>query len=376
MDDRKLKIAMLGHKYIPSREGGIEVVVEELAARLVQRGHQVTCYNRSRRLTTPPDYVPIREYKGIRLKTVFTIEQRGWAAMTSSLFGALCTALGRYDIVHFHAEGPCFFIWLPKLFRKTCVATIHSLDWQRAKWRNGFASKYIHWGEKAAVRFADRIIVLSPSVQDYFAQTYGRETIVIPNGVTRPQPQQADQITQQFGLHKDEYLLFLGRIVPEKGLEYLIQAYKQLHTEKKLVIAGGGSDTERYVKDLQDLCASEERIVFTGFVEGQLLEELYSNAYLYCLPSDLEGMPLSLMEAMSYGNCCVVSDIPECADVVEDYGIVFQKGNVADLTDKLQNLCDHPNQVEDMKRASADYICGKYSWEDMANQTLEVYGSH
>ena len=153
----------------------------------------------------------------------------------------------------------------------------------------------------------------------------------------------------------------------------MIEAYKELHTDKKLVIAGGSSDTDDFLQEIQTLAAGDDRIIFTGFVAGQALEELYSNAYLYLLPSDLEGMPLSLLEAMSYGNCCVVSDIAECAEVVEDKAVTFQKSNVQDLKEKLQKLCDDPATVQKYKNAAADFICRKYDWDEITRQTLEIY---
>lgn len=371
----KLRIAMLGHKRIPSREGGIEIVVEELSTRMAALGHSVTCFNRGGHHVSGKEFDngKVKRYKGVRLITVPTLDKKGLAAMTSSFFAALQTALGKYDVVHFHAEGPCAMIWLPKLLGKRCVVTIHGLDWQREKWKNGFASKYIHLGEKMAVKYADEIIVLSKGVQEYFQKTYGRKTLFIPNGVNRPVLRKADLIKNKFGIDKDGYLLFLGRIVPEKGIRYLVQAYKQLHTDKKLVIAGGSSDTDDFMKEIQALAAGDGRIIFTGFVAGQALEELYSNAYLYLLPSDLEGMPLSLLEAMSYGNCCVVSDIAECAEVVEDKAVTFQKSNVQDLKEKLQRLCDDSATVQKYKNEAADFICSKYNWDEITRKTLAVY---
>lgn len=371
----KLRIAMLGHKRIPSREGGIEIVVEELSTRMAALGHSVTCFNRGGHHVSGKEFDngKVKRYKGVRLITVPTLDKKGLAAMTSSFFAALQTALGKYDVVHFHAEGPCAMIWLPKLLGKRCVVTIHGLDWQREKWKNGFGSKYIHLGEKMAVKYADEIIVLSKGVQEYFQKTYGRKTLFIPNGVNRPVLRKADLIKNKFGIDKDGYLLFLGRIVPEKGIRYLLQAYKQLHTDKKLVIAGGSSDTDDFMKEIQALAAGDDRIIFTGFVAGQALEELYSNAYLYLLPSDLEGMPLSLLEAMSYDNCCVVSDIAECAEVVEDKAVTFQKSNVQDLKEKLQRLCDDPVTVQKYKNEAADFICSKYNWDEITRKTLAVY---
>ncbi len=372
--DNKLKIAMIGHKRIPSREGGVEIVVEELATRMVDLGNDVTCYNRKGHHVSGKEHDTkrISEYKGVKIKEVFTIEKKGLAAMTSSLFASIKAAFGRYDVVHFHAEGPCAMLWLPKLLGKRCVATIHGLDHQRAKWGR-VASSYIMFGEKCAVRFADEIIVLSKGVQDYFQKTYCRETKFIPNGVTKPVIREADLITSKLGLLKDEYILFLGRIVPEKGIRYLIESFKDVKTDKKLVIAGGASDTDEFLNEMKELAKDDERIIFTGFVQGRMLEELYSNAYLYTLPSDLEGMPLSLLEAMSYGNCCLVSDIAECVEVVEDKAVVFEKSSVEELKKKLQYLCDVIEMVESYKEQSREFICKKYNWDEVVNKTLNLY---
>lgn len=288
MKDR-FAVSMFGQKRL-SREGGIEIVVKELCTRMARDGCQVTCYNRSGHHVSGAEYDNKIEYDGIRQKFVPTIERKGLAAVSSSFFAALYSAFGKYDVVHIHAEGPAFFSWLPKMFGKRVVVTIHGIDWQREKWKSGFGSKFIRQGEKNAVKYADEIIVLSKGVQDYFRDTYGRETHFIPNGVNRPKTREAGLITEKFGLTKDSYILFLGRLVPEKGIRYLVEAFKDVKTDKKLVIAGGSSDTDSFMMELKELAKDDNRIIFTGFVQGQMLDELYSNAYIYTLPSDLEGM--------------------------------------------------------------------------------------
>ena len=372
--EKKRNIVMLGHKRIPSREGGVEIVVEELSTRMAARGHQVTCLNRKGHHVSGKEFDtgPRKEFKGVKLETVFALNYRGVEAMTASVTGAFRTLFGGFDTVHFHAEGPCAMLWLPKLFGKRCIVTVHGLDHQRPKWGK-FARAYILFGEKVAVRWADEIIVLSKGVQEYFRSTYGRETVFIPNGVTRPQIAQASLITEKYGLKKDEYILFLGRIVPEKGLRYLVSAFRQVKTDKKLVIAGGSSDTDAFFQELRAMAEGDDRILFTGFVQGQLLEELYSNAYIYTLTSDVEGMPLSLLEAMSYGNCCLTSDISECTEAVEDKAISFPAGNVQALRDTLQGLCDSPEAVARYKAGAADYICDRFQWETIVDRTLDLY---
>ena len=370
--EKKLSVAMFGQKRL-SREGGVEIVVKELCTRMAKAGHKVTCYNRSGHHVSGAEYDRKTEYTGIRQRSVPTIEKKGLAAVSSSFFAALCSAFGRYDVVHIHAEGPAFFCWIPKMFGKRVIVTVHGIDWQREKWKSGFGSKFIRRGEKNAVKYADEIIVLSVGVQEYFEKTYGRKTRFIPNGVNRPEIQKPELITEKYGLTKDSYILFLGRLVPKKGLRYLIEAYKQTKTNKKLVIAGGSSDTDSFMKEIKKLAKGDERILFTGFVQGKMLDELYSNAYVYTLPSDLEGMPLSLLEAMSYGNCCLTSNIPECTEVVEDKALIFKKSDVDDLKNCLQDACDHPEKVLELKKQAADFICEKYNWDDVVEETMKLY---
>ena len=375
MKDNILKVAMIGHKHVPSREGGVEIVVEELSTRMAKKGIDVTCYNRSGKhaLDKKQEVENIKEYKGVKLKKVLTIDKKGLAAMTSSFFGSIRILFSKNNVVHFHAEGPSAMIPIIKFFgKKRIVVTIHGLDWQRAKW-GGFATKYIKFGEKMAVKYSDEIIVLSENVQKYFKEKYNRNTNFIPNGVNKPEVRNSNIIKSKFNLSKDNYILFLGRIVPEKGIHYLIDAYKQIYTDKKLVIAGGASDTSSYYQELIENSKNNEKIIFTGFVQGQELEELYSNAYIYVLPSDLEGMPLSLLEAMSYKNCCLTSDIPECKMVMEDNGVTFKKSDVNDLKEKLQYLVDNVDVVNGYKNKSQEYVLRKYNWDEVLDKTLKLY---
>lgn len=370
-----MKIAMIGHKRIPSREGGIEIVVDKISTELVKRGNMVVAYNRKGHHVSGKDFessTQLKEYNGIKLKTVFTFQSSKLNAIVYSALAAVRASFSRYDVVHFHAEGPAAMCFLPKLFGKRVIVTIHGLDWQRSKW-GGFATKFLKFGEKTAAKYADEIIVLSKNVQNYFLDTYGRKTVYIPNGIEGAEIKEASLITEKYNLKKDSYILFLGRIVPEKGAHYLINAYKNIYTDKKLVIAGGSSHTSEYMNELKELTKDDDRIIFTDFVQGQMLEELYSNAYIYCLPSDLEGMPLSLLEAMSYHNCCLTSDIPECTEVCEDNAVYFKQGNEKDLHQKLQMLLNDTDLTAKYKNGAAEFICSKFNWQDIVSQTLTLY---
>ena len=377
-NSRPLRIAMIGHKRIPSREGGIEIVVEQLAVRMAALGHCVDVYNRFGHHVSGKKYEQEygwkgrKFYKGVRVYIVPTFKSSSLNAIVYSFFATIRALFGGYDILHYHAEGPCAMLWLPKIFHKKIVVTVHGLDWQRAKW-GFFASGVIKFGEKMAAKYADEVIVLSENVRQYFADTYNRQVTYIPNGINRPVQWQAELITEKYGLVRDGYILFLGRIVPEKGLHYLIEAFSKLETDKKLVITGGNSQAVEYMNRIHRMAAKDERIIMTDFVQGQMLEELYSNAYAFVLPSDVEGMALSLLEAMSYGNCCLVSDICENTEVVEDKALVFRKGDVKDLRKKLQYLLDHPEVVKSYSEQSADFVCGKYNWDDIVDETIRLY---
>ena len=365
---------MIGHKYIPSRDGGVEVVVSNLAPHLAKIGYDVTCFNRTNKeFKKMRKSAPLpREYQDVHLVWTPTIDRRGLAAVTSSIAATVIASFRRFNLVHFHTEGPCILCWLPRLLGKRVVVTIHGLDHQRQKWGK-FASAYIMLGEKMAVRHAHSIIVLSKGVQTYFRENYGRETVLIPNGIDPSEIRPASEITKQFGLSSRDYILFLGRLVPEKGIHYLIQAYQKLSTDKKLVIVGGTSDTDDYVKRLHEMAGDNPSVIFTGFQQGLALEELYSNAYLYVLPSDLEGMPLTLLEAMNYGCCCVTSDIGECADVMNGCGVTFPRGNAEALREALQDLCDHPEKAEEYRVESRKTISSKYTWQEITAKTNELY---
>ena len=370
---------MIGHKRIPSREGGVEIVVEELATRMAARGNRVVAYNRKGHNVAGAEFDDTVNtsnepffYRGVHVIPVTTVDAKGMAALSSSFFATLKAIAAKPDVIHYHAEGPCVMLRLAHWAGIRTVATIHGLDWQRAKWGK-FASTYLRFGERTAAKCADEVIVLSRSMQEYFKNTYGRDTRFIPNGIERQEPIAAQEIASEYGLHKDDYILFLGRIVPEKGVHYLIEAFRKLDTDKKLVIAGGVSDSSEYYEQIKQVAAQDPRIILTGFVQGRMLQELYSNAYIYVLPSDLEGMPMSLLEAMSYGNCCLTSDIAECTEVVGNKAASFVHGSADALCEALRDLIQHPQKVQEYKDQAADFITGKYSWDSVVDQTLALY---
>ncbi len=370
-----MKIAMIGHKRIPSREGGVEIVVEELSTRLVQMGHSVTAYNRKGKnvadKNADKEAHKLKRYKGIRIVQVPTPDVKALNAVVYSFFATIMALFGNYDVIHYHAEGPCAMLIIPHFFGIRTIATIHGLDWQRSKW-GGFATRFLKFGEFIAARYADEVIVLSANVQQYFLDTYHRETIYIPNGVNKTEFREPDIITKKFGLEKEKYILYLGRLVPEKGISYLVKAFSKLDTDLKLVIAGGGSHSDDYVKKIMGYSEKDERIIMTGFVQGHILAELFSNCYMYVLPSDVEGMPISLLEALSYGRKCLASNIPENSEAALEYAQYFEKSNVDDLAKKLNECIKNP-EIFHTDEEIMNYCDKRFNWEQVTGESARLY---
>lgn len=371
-----MKIAMLGHKRIPSREGGVEIVVGKLAEKMSEAGHDVTVYNRKGAHVASGEQNDDRkkyDYGKIHIVNVPTSQKKSLNAIIYSFLATMKAISGKYDVIHFHAEGPCSMIPLAKLFKKKTVATIHGLDWQRAKW-GGFATRFLLFGEKMAAKYADEVIVLSRNVEEYFEKTYQRKTNYIPNGIDEPVMREANIIRHKWDIKGGDYFLFLARIVPEKGLHYLLNAYKNLDTDKKLVVVGGSSHSEEYYNEMKELAKWDERVIMTGFLQGEELEEWFSNAYAYVLPSDIEGMPISLLEAMSYGNLCIVSDIPENTEVTGEAGMSFEKSNEEALQKCMeQALKLSAEEYEKRRQKAKESVLTRFNWDNVVEETLGLY---
>ena len=372
INKKSLKIAIIGHKRIPSNEGGIEKGVEEHAVRMVALGHDVTVYNRRNDNINGKKYNQerIKEYKGVKIVWVPT-PNGGLGVVIYAFLATLHAIFRHYDVISYRASGPCLMIPLAKLFGQRCVASIHGFDSQRDKWSPA-VRKLLEKGERYAVKHADACLVLSSRMKQYVRETYGKDVLCFANGVSKPLKLHPVEISEKWGLEKDSYILSLGRVEPEKGLHYMIEAFRKCSTDKKLVIAGGDSNHEYYRK-LREMAEGDDRILFIGQVKGTIIGELYSNAYIFMLPSNLEGMANTLLESMSYGCCDLVSDIAENTEVVGNYAVRFQKGNVTDLQEKMQYLIDNPDIVEGYKAQSADYITQKYSWDIVVEQMLRIY---
>lgn len=368
-----MKIAIIGHKRMPSNEGGIEKGVEQHSIRMVARGHRVTAYNRGGHNVFGKEYDKkvLKSYKGVKIITIPTTKGAASVPIYSFL-AVLHAAIARYDCVSIRASGPCAMIPLAKLFGLKVVASLHGIDSQRDKW-GGFASKYLEFGERMAAQKADVCLVLSKNMKKYIDEKYGINSVLFANGIDKPVMHDPEIINNKYSLKKDEYILSLGRIVPEKGLHYLIKAFRKCTTSKKLVIAGGFEANKEYYNQLLEAAKGDDRIIFTGYVYGQEVQELYSNAYVFVLPSNLEGMANALLEAMSYNNCCLISDIPENTEVANEHAISFHKGDIEDLYEKLDFLLKNEFVVDKYKAEAGPYILQTYNWDLIVEQMLRVY---
>lgn len=358
-----MKIAMVGQKGIPATYGGIERNVEEVGSRLVKKGHEVTVYCRL--------YYTKRGgmYHGMRLIRLPSLNTKHLDTATHCLFATVDSLFRDFDIVQFHALGPSVFAGLPKLKGAKTAVMVHGLDWQREKWGR-LASWVLKECEYPAIHFPDKTVVVSKTLQGYFLDKFSRDTVVIPNGTKVPINRPANRI-KKFGLEDGNYVLFVGRLVPEKGVHYLTEAFSKIDTDKKLVLAGGSSFSDSYVRRLREY--EGDRVLFMDYVYGDVLEELWSNAYIVAQPSTLEGLSISLLEALSYGRCVLVSDIPENIEVVGDCSPSFETKNVADLRENLELLLKDHELVKDYERRSRDHVSKKYSWDTIADSTEQLY---
>lgn len=358
-----MRVAMIGHKRIPGRGGGVEVVVEELSTRLASMGVEVIAYNRKTRGENSPS-----EYRGVRLVDVPTPDSKKLNAVVYSYLATVRAVIDGADVIHYHALGPAASLWLANLLGKKVVVTVHGLNYKTPKWR-GLGARYIKFGERLAARRADEVIVLSRSIQSYFKEKYGRDVRYIPNGISMPEKVEDDSVLDRFGLRGRDFLLCVSRLVPGKGLEILIDAFRELNVDALLVIAGDSEHVDGFKADLIERAAGDGRIVFTGNLGKEDLSALYESARLFVFPSEAEGMPMALLEAMWFDCPCLVSDIPENTEVLEGFGWTFEMGSKDDLYRTLQRLTNNLPQ----KNPTRDVVKAQHDWDAVTKETERIY---
>lgn len=364
-----MRIAIIGQKGIPAVSGGVETHVEELAAQMADRGHEVIVYTR-------PNYTDksLKMYRGVHLVSLPSIPTKHLDAISHTVLACFDLLRRRVDVVHFHSIGPSIMIWLVKILkpRTPVVATFHTLCYLHKKW-GSFARFSLKLGEKMCCKLADRVITISEGLQTYAETSYKRKANYIPNGVNTGIAQAANIISEKWSLSKDSYIVMVSRLIQHKGIHYAIQAFKKLDTDKKLVIVGDGFFTDSYVEELRALAAEDDRIIFTGRQSGQALAELYSNAYLFIQPSESEGLSISLLEAMSYGTNVLVSDIPENKEAVLDLGYTFSNKDANDLAKKLKYLLDNKEELNARSAYLIKHVNENYNWNKITTDVLNLY---
>jgi glycosyltransferase involved in cell wall biosynthesis len=360
---KTLNVAFIGGRGVVSKYSGIETYYEEVGRELARRGHEVTIYCRS--YFTPPQ----EKYKGMKIVRIPTIRTKHLETAMHTLLSSLHVLFSRNRIVHYHALGPSLFSFIPRLVGKKTVVTVQGLDWQRKKW-NALASAVLRAGERASATLPNATMVVSETLRKYYDDRYGAGSLCIPNG-THLRERRTPSHLSDWNLEPDHYILFLGRFSPEKNCHLLIDAYERLNTPVKLVFAGGSSYTDAYIERLYQ--HASDRIRFLPWVGGDELEELLTNAMLFVLPSDIEGLSLALLDAMGAGVCVVTSDIPENCELVEGAGFTFRRGDVEDLERILRRLLQDPTARQSAAQSAKERIRHHYQWPDVARRIEAVY---
>lgn len=358
-----VRVAFIGGRGVVSKYSGIESYYEQVGHELALRGHEVTVYCRT--YFTPPTDT----HNGMRVRRVPTIRSKHLETVVHTLLSTLDAITSDYDVIHYHCLGPALFSFLPRLVGKKTVVTVQGLDWQRAKW-GAIARRVLRWGEAAALTLPNDTMVVSKTLQRYYRDRYQRDTIYVPNGATSMRSRPPSRL-RDWGLLPDNYVLFLGRLSPEKNCHLLIEAFEKIRSDMKLVLAGGSSHSDSYVAGLRR--HESDRIRFLPWVSGTDLEEVLSNAALFVLPSELEGLSLALLDAMAAGVCVLTSDIPENREVVEGAGFTFQRGDRADLERMLDLLVHNPELRHQAAVRERARVQDQYLWPEIAQSIEAAY---
>lgn len=381
-----MRIAMIGQKSVPfigGKGGGVERHVEELSVRLAEKGHEVFAYARGYLVDEK-----VKEYKGVKIIYTPSIPTKNLDTITHVFFSTLHVLFKKVDVIHYHGVGPSTVAWIPRVFkpRTKVVVTFHSIDRFHKKW-GAFARWYLSLGEWTAVHFPHVCIAVSKSIQQYCRQVFRKVPLYIPNGTNLNKTAEAhDDKIRKFGLFKDSFILTAARLIKHKGVHYLIEAYRKLEERhgddpknwpggrlRKLVIVGAPSYTDDYLNFLKEIASGSPNIIFCGFQQGETLAQLFSNAYLYVHPSEAEGLSITILEAMSYGTCVLVSNIPENLESIDHAGFSFESKNVNDLCEMLSYLLDYPESVKKHGEKGQTFIRKNFNWEDIANDIETVY---
>ncbi|MFH1790185.1 MAG: glycosyltransferase family 4 protein [bacterium] len=372
-----MKICMIGQKGIPTIYGGIERHVEELAKELAHKNQQVLVYARS--WYTPTN---VKKIGSIRIIHTPCLKTKHLDAITHTFTATLHALTQKPDIVHYHGVGPSLMAFIPKLLlrRTKVVVTAHCLDRYHKKW-GWFARLVLRIGEWTSAVFSHQTITVSKNLKSYYLNEYKKMTSYIPNGVNfEDKPMNSAIIEDKWNLTPKKYVVMISRLVRHKGAHYLIDAwqfaktmYPKLFNGYKLVIVGGSNYTDDYVKELKTMARGNSSIIFTGWQSGQTLKELYANATILVHPSENEGLPLTVLQAMSFATPVLVSDINEHKELITDSRFWFQNANVASLSEKLIELFKNEKLTLESGITNQANARQNFDWADIASQTASLY---
>ena len=374
-----MKIALIGQKGLPAWHGGVERHVEQLSLRLARLGHTVDVYSRTWYSKTKDKMVD-----GVNLIHAPSIKSKHLDTITHTFLATLKACKSRPDIIHFHGVGPALLSWLPRILARQTkvVVTFHSIDRYHKKW-NKIARYFLRLGEYAACAFPNQTITISQSLQEYCRNEFYKETAYIPNGVTiNPQPTDP-KLLAPFNLEPKKYITMISRLVPHKGTHILIDAFLELKksggaNEKikdlKLAIVGGSARTDKYVAELTAQAKNHPDIIFTDTQSGPTLASLYGQALALVHPSFNEGLPTTVIEAMSYGTPVIVSQIPEHRELITDPRLLFMVNDVPSLTTRLQEFLQmSENDRQSVIAKNLESVAQKYDWDELVKQVENVY---
>jgi glycosyltransferase involved in cell wall biosynthesis len=362
---RRLKIAMIGIKAIPARDGGFETAVDEISRGMVACGHEVVVYNRS-----GMSELSGTDYQGVHLVTLPTIRSKNLSTIVHAFLASMHVAFHRADVVHYFITGTTLFAPIPRILGMKTVCSVDGTDWQREKWGK-LARWYLKFSEYLAVWFSNALISDSRDVQRYYREMYNAESSLITYGI-RDIPVTGPEWLDRFGLESREYVLFVGRLVPENNIQHLIHAFEQTQTAKKLVIVGSDPWEKEYVRSLKS--TNDPRVIFTGGVYGQGYAQLQRNAYLFVLPDEVGGTHPALVEAMGFGNCVLVNDTASNLEVVGTAGFSYKgKEKAQDLSRQLQMLLNDPALVAEFRLKAEERARANYRWEAVVRDHLALY---
>lgn len=370
-----MKIAMIGQKGMPAYYGGVERHVEELSTRLVQSGHEVTVYSR-KWFTKKAD----GEINGVKIKNLPSLRTKHLDTITHVFLATLDAIKNKYEVIHYHGIGPSLLSWIPRIFapRTLVIATFHSIDRKHQKW-GLLARLVLRFSEWATCHFPHLTIAVSQTIRQYCRDVYDKEVIFIPNGVPTLTPKNATNHLTDWNLQPKKYVVMVSRLIPHKGAHYLVHAWQKLQRESaiqdfKLVIVGDGYYTETYVKALKKLAGDNPNIIFTGFQSGEALAQLLSHAYLFVHPSDNEGTPINVLEAMSYGLPVLLSDIPEHQELIKNKDFLFTHANSQELAEKIKNLLQaDPQKLTLEGKKNTAIVTADYNWKNITEHISELY---